>query len=76
MPDVVTGLSPGWLALGVVLHIANQVARGRGWCAVIRTSSAAPPRTRDAVAAWVAGAGAGGVVSARTGCPGAGRAHC
>jgi hypothetical protein len=67
MPDVVTGLSPGWLALGVVLHVANQVARGRGWFAVIRTSSGTPPRTRDAIAAWVAGAGAGGVVSARGG---------
>lgn len=67
MPDVVSGLSPGWLILGVLLHVANQVARGRGWCAVIRTSSEAPPRTRDAIAAWVAGAGAGGVVSARGG---------
>ncbi|MBE2316480.1 flippase-like domain-containing protein [Solirubrobacter sp. CPCC 204708] len=67
MPYVLMGLSPGWLALGVVLHLLNQVARGRGWCAVIRRTSEAPPRTRDAVAAWVAGAGAGGIVSARGG---------
>jgi uncharacterized membrane protein YbhN (UPF0104 family) len=65
--DAVAGVSPGWLALGVVLHLANQVARGRGWYAVIRSSAAQPPRQRDALAAWVAGAGAGGVVSARGG---------
>ena len=67
MPDVVSGLSPGWLALGVVLHLANQAARGLGWFSVIRTTSEAPPRRRDALTAWVAGAGAGGVVSARGG---------
>ena len=67
MPDVVSGLSPGWLALGVVLHLGNQVARGLGWFSVVRTTSDAPPRRRDALAAWVAGAGAGGVVSARGG---------
>jgi len=66
--DAVAGVSPGWLVLGVALHLANQVARGRGWYAVIRTAAQeAPPRKRDAVAAWVAGAGAGGVVSARGG---------
>ena len=64
--DAVAGVAPGWLALGVVLHLANQVARGRGWYAVIR-SAGAETRKRDAVAAWVAGAGAGGVVSARGG---------
>ena len=67
MPDVVSGLSPGWLALGVLLHLSNQVARGLGWFSVIRTTSEAPPRRRDALMAWVAGAGAGGVVSARGG---------
>src|SRR5829696_5239949 len=67
MPDVVSGLSPGWLALGVLLHLSNQVARGLGWFSVIRTTSEAPPRRRDALVAWVAGAGAGGVVSARGG---------
>jgi uncharacterized membrane protein YbhN (UPF0104 family) len=65
--DAVAGVSAGWLVLGVALHLANQVARGRGWSAVIRTSSERPVVTRDAVAAWVAGAGAGGVVSARGG---------
>jgi MYXO-CTERM domain-containing protein len=64
--DAVAGVSPGWLVLGVVLHLANQVARGRGWYAVI-ASACAPPRKRDALAAWVAGAGAGGIVSARGG---------
>src|SRR3954465_884545 len=64
--DAVAGVSPGWLVLGVALHLANQVARGRGWYAVI-ASACAPPRKRDALAAWVAGAGAGGIVSARGG---------
>jgi hypothetical protein len=59
----------GWLALGVVLHLANQVARGRGWCATIRLArpDGRPCRARDAVAAWVAGAGIGGILSARGG---------
>src|SRR3954465_15084619 len=65
--DAVAGVAPGWLVLGVVLHLANQVARGRGWYAIVRSSCAEPPRKRDAIAAWVAGAGAGGVVSARGG---------
>lgn len=59
----------GWLALGVVLHLANQVTRGRGWCATIRLAQPDGPRcrARDAVAAWVAGAGMGGILSARGG---------
>src|SRR3954447_18843313 len=65
--DAVAGVSPGWLALGVALHLANQVARGHGWYAVVRSSAEQPPRKRDALAAWVAGAGAGGIVSARGG---------
>jgi uncharacterized membrane protein YbhN (UPF0104 family) len=57
-----------WLALGVVAHLANQLARGRGWHAVVRGALPAEPvRRRDAVAAWVAGAGAGGLLSARGG---------
>ena len=66
--DAVAGVAPGWLVLGVVLHLANQVARGRGWYAVVRTAcDGRAAARRDAVAAWVAGAGAGGVVSARGG---------
>src|SRR6478735_10905141 len=65
--DAVAGVAVGWLMLGVALHLLNQVARGRGWYAVISSSAEAPPRKRDALAAWVAGAGAGGVVSARGG---------
>src|SRR5689334_9922235 len=64
MPEVAFG----WLVLGVLAHVANQVARGRGWYSVV--CHAGPehrPRKRDAIAAWVAGAGAGGVVSARGG---------
>src|SRR3954447_3249820 len=65
--DAVAGVAPGWLVLGVAFHLANQVARGRGWFAVVRSASEAVPRKRDTIAAWVAGAGAGGVVSARGG---------
>src|SRR5262245_40150436 len=65
--DAVSGVSPGWLLLGVLLHLSNQVARGRGWYSIVRTASAEPPRKRDVLAAWVAGAGAGGIVSARGG---------
>jgi uncharacterized membrane protein YbhN (UPF0104 family) len=65
--EALTGASPGWLVLGVVLHLANQVARGRGWCTLLRGASGEPVRHRDAIAAWVAGAGAGGIASARAG---------
>jgi uncharacterized membrane protein YbhN (UPF0104 family) len=64
--DAAAGAAPGWLVLGVVLHLANQVARGRGWHSVIG-AACGHVRRRDAVAAWVAGAGAGGVFSARGG---------
>jgi uncharacterized membrane protein YbhN (UPF0104 family) len=65
--EAVAGASLGWLVLGVVLHLANQVARGCGWCTLLRAASGEPVRRRDAVAAWVAGAGAGGIASARAG---------
>ena len=53
----------------MALHLLNQVARGRGWHAVVAAACEAEsePRRRDTVAAWVAGAGAGGIVSARGG---------
>src|ERR671933_2559608 len=59
--------APGWLAVGVLLHLANQVARGRGWYAIVCNACDERPRRRDAIAAWIAGAGAGGVASARAG---------
>ena len=66
--DAVSGVAPGWLLLGVLLHLANQVARGRGWYSIVCNASGDErPRKRDVLAAWVAGAGAGGVVSARGG---------
>jgi hypothetical protein len=66
---VVAGTAPVWLALGVLLHVANQVMRGRGWYALVRAAADDCPelRRRDAIAAWVAGAGAGGLLSARGG---------
>jgi uncharacterized membrane protein YbhN (UPF0104 family) len=67
--EALGGASPGWLALAVVLHLANQLARGRGWFGVLELAGCGHPglRPRDAIAAWVAGAGMGGVVSARVG---------
>jgi len=61
--------APGWLALGVLLHLLNQVTRGRGWWAILRPACAHDPRLRrrDAVAAWMAGAAAAGVTFARGG---------
>jgi uncharacterized membrane protein YbhN (UPF0104 family) len=64
--DSLTGASPGWLLLGTLLHLANQLARAQGWHAIIADAGNAP-RRRDSTAAWVAGAGAGGVLSARAG---------
>src|SRR3954468_14181287 len=57
--------APGWLLLGVLLHLANQVARGRGWYAILCRTCVL--RRRDAITAWVAGAAAGGVTFARGG---------
>jgi hypothetical protein len=67
--DSLAGVALGWLALGVALHLLNQLARGRGWYGVVRHACGleTPPRRRDVIAAWVAGAGAGGIVSARGG---------
>src|SRR5919198_1797437 len=57
-----------WVVLGVLVHVANQFARAQGWYTVIRHACPGEPvRRRDALAAWVAGAGAGGVLSARGG---------
>jgi len=69
MGNALAGASVGWLALGVLLHLANQAVRGRGWFAIVRSASPGDDglRRRDAILAWVAGAGAGGVVSARGG---------
>jgi uncharacterized membrane protein YbhN (UPF0104 family) len=69
LAEAVAGAHAGWLVLGILLHVANQVARGRGWYAIVGRACGADPRfgRRDAIAAWVAGAGAGGVLSARGG---------
>jgi hypothetical protein len=69
LAGALAGADPRWLAVGVLLHLANQALRGRGWYAIVRcaTGDDARLRPRDAVAAWVAGAGAGGIASARGG---------
>jgi Lysylphosphatidylglycerol synthase TM region len=69
LAEAIGGAAVGWLVLGVVLHLANQVARGRGWFGLVRMVRAGDPplRRRDVIAAWVAGAGMGGVLSARGG---------
>jgi uncharacterized membrane protein YbhN (UPF0104 family) len=61
--------APWWLALGVLLHLLNQVTRGRGWWAILRPACDHDPqlRRRDAIAAWMAGAAAAGVTFARGG---------
>ena len=58
-----------WLVAGVVLHLCSQLARGRGWHSVVCAAHPAggPPRRRDVLLTWVAGAGASGVLSARGG---------
>jgi uncharacterized membrane protein YbhN (UPF0104 family) len=57
-----------WVVLGVLVHLTNQLARAQGWYAVIRAACPAEPvRRRDALTAWVGGAGAAGVLSARGG---------
>jgi hypothetical protein len=65
----VAGAGLGWLTLGVGLHLVNQVTRGRGWWAIVRAVTAADPRLRrrDTIGAWMAGAGAGGILSSRVG---------
>jgi uncharacterized membrane protein YbhN (UPF0104 family) len=68
LADGLAGADVRWLVLGVLLHLGNQVARGCGWFAVVRVACPAEPvRRRDTVGAWVAGAGAGGVLSSRGG---------
>src|SRR4029077_13529637 len=68
LTDSVASADARWLLVGVLLHLANQLARGLGWCAVIRIACPDESvRRRDTVGGGVAGAGAGGVVSARGG---------
>jgi Lysylphosphatidylglycerol synthase TM region len=68
MWDGVAHVAPAWLALGVALHLLNQIARARGWHAVVHAATPGTgARRRDVTAAWVAGAGAGGLLSARGG---------
>jgi Lysylphosphatidylglycerol synthase TM region len=66
---VVSGAAGGWLLLGILLHVLNQLARGVGWYALLRgvCDEGRRPRLRDVLFVWVAGAGAGGVLSARGG---------
>ncbi len=64
--DALTGASAGWLALGVLVHLANQLARAQGWHALLHAAGDRVGR-REVLGAWVAGAGAGGVLSSRGG---------
>jgi uncharacterized membrane protein YbhN (UPF0104 family) len=68
LADGVAGADARWLVLGVLFHLSNQLARGLGWFSVIRMSGTEDPvRPHHCVRSWVAGAGAGGVLSARGG---------
>jgi hypothetical protein len=59
--------TPSLIAAGAVLHVLNQLARGRGWVALVRAATPERIAVPDVLAVWVAGAGAGGLVSARGG---------
>ena len=55
MGHALAGASVGWLALGVLLHLANQAVRGRGWFAIVRAANPGDEslRRRDAIqGAW------------------------
>jgi hypothetical protein len=69
MTAALAGVAPGWLCLGLVLHLCNQLLRGRGWWAIVRAAhdGCTCVRRSDAVAAWIAGAGAAGVLTAQVG---------
>ena len=69
MAGALTGVAPGWLCLGLALHLCNQLLRGRGWWAIVRAACDGRTRVRrrEAVAAWIAGAGAAGVLTAQVG---------
>src|SRR4051794_1033009 len=69
MTGALAGVAPGGLCLGLALHLCNQLLRGRGWWAIGRAAPDGRPRVtrRDAVAAWLAGAGAAGVLTAQVG---------
>ena len=53
----------------MVLHLCSQLARGRGWFAIVCAAhpEGGHPRRRDVLLTWIAGAGASGVLSARGG---------
>jgi hypothetical protein len=68
--DAIAHAGPGWLAAAVLLHVAGQAARGLGWHAILSSSVCTRERRLGrarTAACHVAGAGAGGLVSARGG---------
>jgi hypothetical protein len=67
--DALTGVGPGWLVAGVLLHGLHQVIRSRGWFTIIRAAYPDAPdvRARDVTCAYLAGTGLNGVVPARGG---------
>jgi hypothetical protein len=62
-------VNPLWLAAGVLLHVAHQVVRIRGWFNILRAAypRAHSLRYRDVTAAYFAGSGLNAVVPARGG---------
>jgi hypothetical protein len=46
LAEAIAGAALGWLALGVALHVSNQLARGRGWYAVVRRACPDDPGLR------------------------------
>jgi hypothetical protein len=63
-------VDPLWLVLGVLVHVAAQVVRIRGWWTILRAAypeRARELRHRDVAAAYLAGAGLNGLLPARAG---------
>src|SRR4051794_13724595 len=57
------------MIVGVLAHLAGQLARGMAWDGALRAAHPAETviRRRDVLRAWVAGAGVTGIVSVRGG---------
>ncbi|HWH92485.1 MAG TPA: lysylphosphatidylglycerol synthase transmembrane domain-containing protein, partial [Baekduia sp.] len=62
-------VNPWLVALGIVLYVAAQAVRPRGWHTIIRTAypEATHLRPRHTMAAYLAGAGLNGIIPARGG---------
>src|SRR4051794_760648 len=60
---------PEWLAAGLLLHLAAQLVRVRGWWNILRAAYPGERdlRVRDVAASYMAGSGLNGILPARGG---------